>query len=74
MWKLPGAQSGHRAVLCFCVQRGDVAAVRPADAIDPVYGRTLREALARGVEAMAWRAIVSPREIVLRDPLPVFCP
>lgn len=67
-------RAGHRAVLCFCVQRGDVTEVRPADAIDPVYGKTLREALARGVEAMAWRATVSPQEIMLREPLPVFCP
>lgn len=67
-------RAGHRAVLCFCVQRGDVTEVRPADAIDPVYGKTLREALARGVEAMAWRATVSPQGITLRDPLPVTCP
>jgi sugar fermentation stimulation protein A len=31
--------AGHRAVLVFCVQRGDVDRVRPADHIDPVYGR-----------------------------------
>jgi sugar fermentation stimulation protein A len=66
--------NGHRAVLLFCIQRGDVAEVRPADAIDPAYGRTLREALARGVEAMAWRAIVSPEGIELATEVPVVCP
>jgi sugar fermentation stimulation protein A len=65
---------GHRAVLVYCVQRGDVAEVRPADEIDPVYGRTLREALANGVEAMAWRAVVSPQGIELATEVPVVCP
>ncbi len=68
------AEAGHRAVLCFCVQRKDVAEVRPADAIDPVYGRTLRDALARGMEAIAYRAEVSPESIALHHPLPVVCP
>jgi len=65
---------GHRAMLVFCVQRGDVAQVRPADAIDPAYGRTLRDALANGVEAMAWRATVSPEGIELATEVPVVCP
>lgn len=66
--------AGHRGVLCFCVQRGDVHEVRPADAIDPLYGATLRQALAAGVEAIAYRAEVSPAGITLRTPLPVVCP
>jgi sugar fermentation stimulation protein A len=57
--------------LCFCVQRGDVAAVRPADEIDAVYGETLREAASRGVEIIAYQAEVTPRAIRLRRPLPV---
>ncbi len=65
---------GGRAVIFFCVQRGDVQRVRPADEIDPLYGKTLREALAAGVEALAYRARVTPEEIVLATPLPVICP
>ncbi len=65
---------GLRAVLVFCVQRGDVDEVRPADAIDPVYGRTLREAIAAGVEVMAWRAKVSTRDIAIDTSLAVRCP
>lgn len=57
--------SGQRAVLVFCVQRGDVDCVRPADHIDPVYGRTLREALAAGVEVIALGATVWPAGIEL---------
>jgi sugar fermentation stimulation protein A len=66
--------AGHRAAVVFCVQRGDVAEVRPADTIDPAYGRTLREALAAGVEAHALVAAVSPGEIRLERPVPVICP
>lgn len=67
-------RQGQRAVIFFCVQRGDVQQVRPADEIDPHYGEALRAALAAGVEAMAWRARVTPAEIVLERALPVVCP
>jgi len=65
---------GHRAVLFFCVQRGDVREVRPADHIDPEYGRTLRQVLAQGVEVLAYGAEVLPSGIQLLHPLPVACP
>jgi sugar fermentation stimulation protein A len=65
---------GNRAMLCFCVQRADVQEVRPADAIDPAYGATLREAISRGVEVVAIGAQVTPQAIVLNRLLPVVCP
>jgi len=65
---------GYRAVIFFCVQRSDVQCVRPADEIDSRYGQALRDAMASGVEALAWRARVSPEEIVLERPIPVICP
>lgn len=65
---------GQRAVLVFCVQRGDVEAVRPADAIDPAYGQGLRQALTAGVEVLAYRATVSLEGIVLTKAIPVVCP
>jgi len=68
------ADSGQRAVLCFCVQRGDVDEVRPADAIDSRYGRTLRAAIAHGVEVVALGATPTPRGIHLERRLPVVCP
>lgn len=67
-------EAGKRAVLCFCVQRTDVDEVRPADDIDPVYGRTLREALAAGVEVVAYRAEMHPEAVVLAERIPVVCP
>ena len=62
---------GYRAVIFFCVQRQDVSAVRPADEVDAEYGETLRQAIAQGVEAMAYKAIVSPSEIRLYQQVPV---
>jgi sugar fermentation stimulation protein A len=66
--------SGQRALMCYCVQRKDAREVRPADAIDPRYGATLRQALAAGVEAVAYVADVSPNGIQLRTRLPLVCP
>ena len=66
-------KAGQRAVLVFSVQRADVNAVRPADEIDPLYGKTLREALIQGVEAIAYGARISPDEISLDRSLPVLC-
>lgn len=68
------AGAGYRAALVFCVQRNDVTEVRPADLIDPAYGRALREALAHGVEAYALGAAVGEQVIELRRQLPVVCP
>lgn len=67
-------EQGHRAVIFFCVQRGDVEWVRPADEIDKTYGATLRQALESGVEALAYRARVTPEEVVLEKALPITCP
>lgn len=64
-------REGDRGVIFFTVQRGDGDAVAPADAIDPEYGRLLRLALENGVEALAYRALVTPAEIRLTERLPV---
>lgn len=64
-------RNGERGVILFTVQRGDGSAVAPADAIDPAYGRLLRQAVAQGVEALAYRALVAPHEIRLTQSLPV---
>jgi sugar fermentation stimulation protein A len=64
-------RAGHRAVLLFCVQRGDVAEVRPADHIDPQYGRALRDAVAAGVEVCAYRCRVDPDQVVVSEPVRV---
>lgn len=64
-------RQGGRGVIFFCVQRGDVTCFRPAREIDPRYAETLKQAVAAGVEALAWRAAITPEEVVLRTPLPL---
>lgn len=64
-------RDGHRAVICFLIQREDGLRLRPADAIDPVYGRTLREAVGVGVEAQAYRTRVNPSRVELLESVPV---
>ncbi len=63
--------AGHRAVLLFCAARSDTRVVRPADDIDPVYGRALRAAAAAGVEILAYGCEVSIQGLWLRNRLPV---
>jgi len=59
---LRARQEGYRAVIFFLVQRGEATAFTPADAIDFEYGRLLREVTAAGVEALAYKSVVSPEE------------
>jgi sugar fermentation stimulation protein A len=62
---------GLRGALCFCVQREDVLSVRPADDIDPDYGRALRSAVESGVEVYALRASITPASVSLEHRIPV---
>lgn len=66
-------EEGHRAVLVFCVQHSGVKEVGPADDIDPEYGRILREAIAAGVEVLAYGCRLTPHEIVVTQRLPFAC-
>ena len=63
---------GARAVNFFVVQHANATSVTPADAIDPVYGRLLRQAAEVGVELLAYQASVTPEEIILCRSIPVF--
>ena len=62
---------GHRGVLVFCAGRDDTQVVAPADAIDPAYGRVLREAAAAGVEVLAYRCALSPSMFRIMQRVPV---
>lgn len=61
---------GHRAAVVFVVQRSDARACAPADGIDPLYGRWLRRAAARGVEVLSYKARVSARGIRITERIP----
>jgi sugar fermentation stimulation protein A len=56
---------GHRAVMLFLIQRNDARRFKLADDLDPTYSEAFAEALAAGVEAMAFSCRMSPEEIVL---------
>ncbi|MCF6338600.1 MAG: DNA/RNA nuclease SfsA [Gammaproteobacteria bacterium] len=64
-------EQGARAVIFYCVQRNDCRECRPAEAVDAVYAHTLREAMEKGVEAIAYQADVSVTGIRLTKVMPV---
>lgn len=64
-------RQGQRAVIFYCIQRSDVAHFRPASEVDPLYAKTLAEAIASGVEALAYCAEVTHREIKLAWAVPI---
>ncbi|MAG57138.1 MAG: DNA/RNA nuclease SfsA [Planctomycetes bacterium] len=65
------ADRGDRAVMLFLVNRGDCGSFAPADAHDPVYARTLREAASQGVEVLAYRTRPTLEGIDVEKKLPV---
>ncbi|TNE88324.1 MAG: DNA/RNA nuclease SfsA [Deltaproteobacteria bacterium] len=65
------AEAGDRAVLLFHVGRPGPTVVAPADDVDPNYGRAIREAVARGVEVLAYRGHVGATELSLGERLVV---
>jgi sugar fermentation stimulation protein A len=62
---------GVRCVLLYFVSRPDAWAVRPADEIDPQYGRAVRRAAAGGVEIVAVRARFTRRGVSMGPRLEV---
>lgn len=63
--------AGHRAVMLFIIMRDDVQVMRPADEVDPAYGRLLREAAAAGVELLAYACSITPGGIEVNGSVPV---
>ena len=63
--------AGDEALQLFFVQRGDCDVFRPADDIDPAYGRQLRVAAAAGVKVIALQARVTKRAVTIKRPIPV---
>jgi sugar fermentation stimulation protein A len=61
---------GNRCVMFFLIQRMDAAFFRPADHIDPEYGKTLRKAVQKGVEILAWDVRIDLERIALNRPVP----
>jgi len=55
------AKEGHRAVLLFVVQRGDVKSFAITSLHHPAYARAVQKALRAGVELLAISFEVSPK-------------
>ena len=68
---MAAGKEGHEAAVVFVIQRHDAEAFAPHDIADPLLGTTLREAVAAGVDARAYRCRVSERCIILADEVPV---
>ncbi len=63
-------RAGHRAVLFFFVNRPDGDYVTAAAHIDHAYASGLEEAIAAGVEVLAYRSHTSATGISLGSPIP----
>ncbi|MFW6081753.1 MAG: DNA/RNA nuclease SfsA [Desulfosalsimonas sp.] len=61
---------GHRGFMFFLIQRMDARQFRPADRIDPAYGKELRQAVNNGVEILAYDVHIDTQGIRLRAPVP----
>ncbi|MBO0752176.1 MAG: DNA/RNA nuclease SfsA [Bradyrhizobiaceae bacterium] len=65
------AAQGARAVMVFLVQIGSADRVALARDIDPDYGVAFDRAREAGVEAIAYRCVISRTQIIVADAVPV---
>jgi len=61
----------NRSVMFYFIQRMDAETFRPADDIDPAYGKALRQAVDAGVETLAYDVQIDLQGIRLNRRLPV---
>ena len=62
--------AGHRCVMFFLIQRMDAEIFKPADHIDPAYGRELRHAAEHGVEILVYDVHIDLKTITLNRKIP----
>jgi len=65
--------SGCRCVMFFLIQRMDAEMFKPADHIDPAYGRELRLAAEHGVEILVYDVHMDLKTITLNRNIPYHC-
>jgi sugar fermentation stimulation protein A len=63
--------AGNRAVMLFLIQIGSARAFRLARDIDPAYGRAFDAARLAGVEAIAYRCVISCEAIEVAQPISI---
>ncbi|HHW01591.1 MAG TPA: DNA/RNA nuclease SfsA [Thermoanaerobacterales bacterium] len=64
-------REGFGAGIFFVVQRQDAEAFSPNDAMDPAFGKALRQAAKAGVDIFAYRCVVEPDKIELQKPVEI---
>lgn len=64
-------EQGHRATAFFVVQMAQVADFAPNDDTHPAFGAALRQAIAAGVQVVAYACRVTPDTMSIDRPVPV---
>lgn len=64
-------EAGHRAIMVYLIQRGDVDRLRLCRDLDPGYAAAFDRAMTRGVEACAIRCNITPEQIRAETMVPV---
>jgi sugar fermentation stimulation protein A len=59
--------AGARCIMFFLIQRMDAVLFKPADRIDPDYGRELRKAVDNGVEILVYDVKIDLKRIILNN-------
>ena len=63
--------AGHRAVMLYLIQIGSAERFALARDIDPKYGAAFDRAKTRGVEAMAWKCVITLDGIEIAERVPM---
>ena len=64
-------QDGYGGYVLFVIQMSDVKYLHPNDAIDPAFGKALREAAAAGVQVIAVDCAVTESSMTIGKPVEV---
>ena len=64
-------EAGHRAVMLYLIQIGSAERFALARDIDPKYSAAFDRARARGVEAMAWKCVITREGIEIAERVPM---
>ena len=62
---------GNRCVMFYLIQRMDAVEFKPADQVDPAYGKALRRVAKDGVEILAYDVKIDLKRIRIRKQIPV---
>jgi sugar fermentation stimulation protein A len=64
-------EAGHRAMMLYLIQIGSAERFALARDIDPKYATAFDRARQRGVEAMAWKCLITMDGIEIAEPVPM---